>query len=90
MVIFKELNKFKFIAMTLWVQNIKEINNATKLRISVLHGAKGLKMVEYYLDTLWNDKELQSLHNELTNIWNNIDKIEKSKSKFMNIENLER
>ncbi len=90
MVIFKELNKFKFIAMTLWVQNIKEINNATKLRISVLHGVKGLKMVEYYLEMLWNDKELQSLHNELTNIFNNIDKIKEGKNNFMNYEEFKR
>lgn len=75
--------------MTLWVQNIKEIDNITKLRVFNLHGSKGLKMVEYYLNIFWNDKELQSLHNELTNIWNNISKIEKGKSEFINIENLE-
>lgn len=89
MVIFREISEFKFIAMTLWAQNIKEIDNITKLRVFNLHGAKGLKMVEYYLNIFWNDKELQSLHNELTNIWNNISKIEKGKSEFINIENLE-
>lgn len=75
--------------MSLWAQNIKEIDNITKLRVFNLHGVKGLKMVEYYLNIFWNDKELQSLHNELTNIYNNIDKIEKDKSEFINIENLE-
>lgn len=90
MIIFRELNELKIIAMNLWVRNIKEIDNATKLRVFNLHGTKGLKMVEYYLEMLWNDKELQSLHNELVNIFNNINKIEEGKNKFMNIENLER
>ena len=75
--------------MSLWVQNIKEIDNITKLRVFNLHGVKGLKMVEYYLNIFWNDKELQSLHNELTNIWKNIDKNKKDKSELMNIEDLE-
>lgn len=72
--------------MSLWVQNIKEIDNITKLRVFNLHGAKGLKMVEYYLDIFWDNKELQSLYNELINIWNNIDKIEENENKFIKYE----